>query len=202
MLSLRFEREATVQARTLCIQSPDAPALSGSSQHAEQSGKGPLGQAQADMIQQADTFFVATHHEAEADDPVAVKSGNDISHRGGPPGFVQLEAPDRIRWPDYVGNNFFQTLGGFQGVGHTPPVLLQCSWVILLIALAWSCIREGSHSVVISFLGMGSGILALALIAIKFAGNIHANHQAGLLFVDFETGSTLQISGEVPIYVL
>ena len=30
------------------------------------------------------------------------------------------------------------------------------------------------------------------------AGNIHANHQAGLLFIDFETGATLQISGEEP----
>ena len=34
------------------------------------------------------------------------------------------------------------------------------------------------------------------------AGNIHANHQAGLLFIDFETGSTLQISGLSPLSML
>ncbi len=90
--------------------SPDE-ALSGRSQHAEHSGKGALGSAQADMVCRADTFFVATHHEADADDPVGVKAGNDISHRGGPPGFVKLDGLDRLRWPDYIGNNFFQTLG-------------------------------------------------------------------------------------------
>ena len=99
-----------MQARTLCVMSPDE-ALSSGSQHAEQSGKGALGKAQADMVRRADTFFVATHHEAEPNDPVGVKSGNDISHRGGPPGFVQLDGLDRLRWPDYIGNNFFQTLG-------------------------------------------------------------------------------------------
>ena len=34
------------------------------------------------------------------------------------------------------------------------------------------------------------------------AGNIHANHQAGLLFIDFETGATLQISGARPVSAL
>ncbi len=29
------------------------------------------------------------------------------------------------------------------------------------------------------------------------AGNIHANHQAGLLFIDFDTGATLQVSGRI-----
>ena len=79
---------------------------------------------QADMVRRADTFFVATHHEADADDPVGVKSGNDISHRGGPPGFVQLEGLDRLRWPDYVGNNFFQTLGNPPGTPRTTATVL------------------------------------------------------------------------------
>ena len=110
------DRDAVTQARKLCIQ-PEKAASSvlGSPQHAEQSGKQALGHAQADMIRRADTFFIATYHEAEADDPVGVRSGNDVSHRGGPPGFVQLEGLDRLRWPDYIGNNFFQTLGKSTG---------------------------------------------------------------------------------------
>ena len=78
---------------------------------AEQSGCINIGPEQASLIQRADTFFIATYHEAEPDDPVSIKAGNDISHRGGPPGFVQLNALDVLTWPDYIGNNFFQTLG-------------------------------------------------------------------------------------------
>jgi len=43
-----------------------------------------------------------------------VFAGNDISHRGGPPGFVMLDGLDKLRWPDYIGNDFFQTLGNLQ----------------------------------------------------------------------------------------
>jgi predicted pyridoxine 5'-phosphate oxidase superfamily flavin-nucleotide-binding protein len=52
-----------------------------------------------------DTFFIATVH------PTA---GADASHRGGPPGFVTIETtryPLRYSWPDYPGNNMFNTLG-------------------------------------------------------------------------------------------
>ena len=51
-----------------------------------------------------DTFFIATGH------PTA---GADISHRGGPPGFVH-EDGDVISWPDYSGNNMFNTLGNLE----------------------------------------------------------------------------------------
>jgi predicted pyridoxine 5'-phosphate oxidase superfamily flavin-nucleotide-binding protein len=53
-------------------------------------------------IASADTFFLATAH------PTA---GADVSHRGGRPGFVHVEAPDRIVWPDYQGNTMFMSLG-------------------------------------------------------------------------------------------
>lgn len=100
------------QARRLVFDpSAEAQAAATTSAQCEQASTGPLGPAQAALIQRADTFFVASHHEAEPDDPVSIRSGADVSHRGGPPGFVQLEGPDRLRWPDYVGNNFFQTLG-------------------------------------------------------------------------------------------
>ncbi|KPM52158.1 hypothetical protein CcI49_35330 [Frankia sp. CcI49] len=53
-------------------------------------------------IQEADTFFIASR----TDD-----LGADASHRGGPPGFVTVESPTRLSWPDYLGNSFYMTLG-------------------------------------------------------------------------------------------
>ena len=53
------------------------------------------------LIQHADTFFLGTTHPA---------FGADASHRGGSPGFV-LAAHDRLWFPDYPGNNLFNSLG-------------------------------------------------------------------------------------------
>lgn len=60
------------------------------------------------LIQRADTFFIAT---AYAGDGTQASHGVDVSHRGGPPGFVQLDGEDTLTVPDYVGNFFFNTLG-------------------------------------------------------------------------------------------
>ena len=35
----------------------------------------------------------------------------DASHRGGDPGFVQVESETRLLFPDYAGNNHFNTIG-------------------------------------------------------------------------------------------
>ena len=86
---------------------------------------------QQQWITQADTFFVASAHR---------EGGADASHRGGNPGFVTVVDPNTLIWPDYAGNNMFNTLG-----------------------------------------------------------NIAVNPKAGLLFLDFETGSTLQLTGEANI---
>jgi predicted pyridoxine 5'-phosphate oxidase superfamily flavin-nucleotide-binding protein len=61
-----------------------------------------LSPAQQEWIAGADTFFLATAHP---------QRGADASHRGGPPGFVTVESPTRLRWPDYSGNNMFNSLG-------------------------------------------------------------------------------------------
>jgi uncharacterized protein len=53
-----------------------------------------------ELIEGADTFFVAT----------AAHGGADASHRGGSPGFVRLDG-DRLTFPDYPGNNMYGTLG-------------------------------------------------------------------------------------------
>ena len=86
-----------------------------------------LSAAQEDWIRRADTFFIATVHATR---------GADASHRGGQPGFVQVEGPRRLRVPDYPGNHMFQT-----------------------------------------------------------RGNLTADPRVGLVFVDFDTGGTLQLTG-------
>jgi predicted pyridoxine 5'-phosphate oxidase superfamily flavin-nucleotide-binding protein len=65
------------------------------------------------LVTRADTFFIASAHPAAtgSTDP---RTGVDVSHRGGPPGFVRIGDDDALRVPDYVGNSFFNTLGNLQ----------------------------------------------------------------------------------------
>ena len=86
-----------------------------------------LSAQQERWIAAADTFFIASRHP---------EAGVDASHRGGEPGFVRVLDGRTVRWPDYPGNNMFQTLG-----------------------------------------------------------NVAVDPTAALLFLDFEAGSTLQLSG-------
>lgn len=89
------------------------------------------------LIQQSDTFFVASHFQ---DDTNSAYNGVDVSHRGGKPGFVHIDEKGKLTIPDYAGNNFYNTLG-----------------------------------------------------------NIHKNPKAGLLFVDFESGHMLSLTGTAEI---
>jgi len=84
-----------------------------------------------DWISKADTFFIASSHP---------ETGADASHRGGFPGFVQVVHSNKLMFPDYAGNNMFQTFG-----------------------------------------------------------NLAVNPNAGLLFVDFEQGHTLQLTGKAKV---
>jgi uncharacterized protein len=87
---------------------------------------------QISLVSESDTFFIASRHPGR---------GNDASHRGGLPGFVRVTPDGRtLTFPDYRGNNMFQTLG-----------------------------------------------------------NITANPAAGLLFIDWAGGRTLQISGRAAV---
>lgn len=67
-----------------------------------------LPQEALDLISQADLFFVSSAHEHE---------DMDCNHRGGPAGFIRVLQPDSehdastIVWPEYSGNNLYQTLG-------------------------------------------------------------------------------------------
>lgn len=62
----------------------------------------------ASIIAQADTFFIATAFRDQSD---AVNQGADVSHRGGKPGFVKVEDDNTILFPDFAGNNMFNTIG-------------------------------------------------------------------------------------------
>lgn len=96
-----------------------------------------LTESMVKWIQRADTFFIGSGHR---DTPPSASSGMDASHRGGPPGFVEVSSPTRLIFPDYAGNNHFNTLG-----------------------------------------------------------NLVLDPRVALLFVDFETGGLLQITGRASI---
>lgn len=68
-----------------------------------------------ELIAHADTFFIAS--AAPAARAHAGVTGVDVSHRGGPPGFVHAEdeaAATVLTFPDYRGNYMFNTLGNLE----------------------------------------------------------------------------------------
>ena len=89
-----------------------------------------LDDSHREWLRTADTFFIGSAHP---------DCGADASHRGGGPGFIQVEG-DTLVFPDYPGNKMFCTLG-----------------------------------------------------------NLTVNPSVGLLFVDFETGRTFQLTGKAKI---
>ena len=56
------------------------------------------------FIEKAHTFFIASAHPT---------GKADVSHRGGQAGFVHV-ACNELRFPDYAGNQMFNTLGNIQ----------------------------------------------------------------------------------------
>jgi len=62
------------------------------------------------LIQNSDTFFVASYIKNETGD---ANEGVDVSHRGGKPGFVRVDEDGTLTIPDYLGNYHFNTLGNF-----------------------------------------------------------------------------------------
>lgn len=64
--------------------------------------------AQQRRIAGADTFFIASGYRGRGS---SSSYGMDASHRGGDAGFVRVEHERRIEFPDYAGNNLFNTLG-------------------------------------------------------------------------------------------
>ena len=132
----------------------------------EVSTGGSLTPGQADLIRTADTFLIGSRHP---DGPA------DASHRGGNPGFVHVEAPSRLTWPDYDGNNMYATLGnitldphvGLLFLDWTQGTLLQISgratldWspaaaagfagALRVVRLAIDAVRQTEHAVALSW---------------------------------------------------
>lgn len=64
------------------------------------------------LVSQADTFFIASCHPSATYVGTSAPFGLDVSHRGGPPGFVQCDETGRVLTvPDYNGNSYFNTVG-------------------------------------------------------------------------------------------
>ncbi|HEY0574603.1 MAG TPA: pyridoxamine 5'-phosphate oxidase family protein [Pseudonocardia sp.] len=64
-----------------------------------------LSPADRRMINEADTFFIAT---------ASATGDADASHRGGDPGFVRVAQDGALTWPDYPGNAMMMTLGNLE----------------------------------------------------------------------------------------
>ena len=87
-----------IQKRRLLAESaaPPGPAFRGDA----------LDSRQRAAIAAADTLFIASWHPT---------GGADASHRGGRPGFVEVLDERTLQFPDYPGNNMFNTLGNLAG---------------------------------------------------------------------------------------
>ncbi len=70
-----------------------------------------LNEQQKTWIREADTFFIGSGYD---DGTESASNGMDASHRGGAPGFVVVESESRLVFPDYAGNNHFNTIGNLQ----------------------------------------------------------------------------------------
>jgi len=70
------------------------------------------------LIRQADTFFIASSSPGAHSHPLQRSDGVDVSHRGGPAGFVSVEFDAEgqlsLSWADFPGNQMFNTLGNIE----------------------------------------------------------------------------------------
>jgi uncharacterized protein len=90
-----------IQSRTPTYVKHDGAAL-------EQQRDSHLSAADRALLARADTFFIASANIA---DDAGLARGVDVSHRGGPPGFVRVDDARTVTTPDFIGNQFFNTIG-------------------------------------------------------------------------------------------
>ncbi|AIY39287.1 putative iron-sulfur binding protein [Collimonas arenae] len=116
-----------------------------------------LDSAMQDLIEAADTFFIATAYLGDKSVAGGEGQGNgygvDVSHRGGKPGFVRIDDAKTLTVPDFVGNFYFNTIGNL--VEHARAGLLFIDFVsgdLLYLAVTAELIWDGPE--VIAFKGV------------------------------------------------
>jgi len=67
-----------------------------------------LSDADRALLRRSDTFFIAS---ANTSNEAGAGRGVDVSHRGGRPGFIRVDADGTLTVPDFSGNRYFNTLG-------------------------------------------------------------------------------------------
>ncbi|PYH35277.1 putative oxidoreductase, FAD-binding [Aspergillus neoniger CBS 115656] len=72
-----------------------------------------------DIIESADTVFVATIHRPDATSAAMFPAHAGMNSRGGLPGFLRVKPSDRrsVVLPDYSGNRFMNSLGNIESSG-------------------------------------------------------------------------------------
>ena len=95
---------------------------------------------------------------ARTDEPTG---GVDVSHRGGPPGFVRVDG-DVLTIPDFSGNRYFNTLGNLLGSPRAAVLFLDFAHGDLLHLQGTTEIRwDGSDVRALDARGVVLGILGL-----------------------------------------
>lgn len=67
------------------------------------------------IISKSTSFFIASYYQEDETNP---SHGADVSHRGGNEGFVRISGDDLLTYPEFAGNNHYNTLGNL----HKNPV--------------------------------------------------------------------------------
>ena len=108
-----------------------------------------LSDAARALVARSDTLFIASSSAARIAQAGDGGAGVDVSHRGGPPGFVAVERGeegDLLTLPDYAGNSFFNTLGNL--VLWPQAGLLWVDWQaghVLQLAATAQIVHEGAQ---------------------------------------------------------
>jgi predicted pyridoxine 5'-phosphate oxidase superfamily flavin-nucleotide-binding protein len=116
----------------------------GSASGGEMSLQEGLGERERALMAHADTFFLASAHP-DARHPNERSQGVDVSHRGGPPGFVHFTGANSFVVPDFKGNNFFNTLGNLRLSAAAGLLFMDFVNGDVLQVDAHAEIREASH---------------------------------------------------------
>ncbi|MEO8182385.1 MAG: pyridoxamine 5'-phosphate oxidase family protein [Deltaproteobacteria bacterium] len=96
------------------------------------------------LVASADTFYLASAHPDAGASP-ARSHGVDVSHRGGPRGFVHFSDDDTFIIPDFRGNNFYNTLGNLQLNPRAGLLFIDFDQGDLLLLEASTQMSEAAH---------------------------------------------------------